>query len=212
MLEDEPRNTEIRKLVDVNVNASHAHASILGFIDILRSKESGFVDSGDEIQDLGIQPLTQECQLQMARSDSLDGTESQQTGPSRRQARENSPVAAYLDAIHPPSYMQEPNRDINHTSHPINPDERPNQRQKEPWHQQSQTDPEYERSIQALNPEVTERLTLNPYYPFFDQPMLDLFPNGEMPDLSQLDAELGSLDFFELDGWNAGLTDPGEEL
>ena len=202
---------EIRKLVDFKVNASRAHASILGFIDILRPTGSGFVDSGDEIQDLGIQPLTQEGQSQMRRSASDDRMGRLQTDSSRQQPRENSPVAARPDGIQIRGYMQEANRDINHTSQQIIIDERQLQRQEELWHQHSQTDLGFAHSIQAPNQDVTDRLTLNPYYPFFDQTMLNLFPNGEMPDLSQLDADLGSLDFFELEGWKPGSTDPGEE-
>ena len=210
-MEDEPRNIEIRNLVEFKVNASHAHASILGHIDILRPKGSGFVDSGDEIQDLGIQPPTQEGQSQTRRSASDDTRERLQTDPSRQQPRGTSPVAACPIVGQIDGHVQEPNRDINHTSQQINTNERQHQRQEELWHQHSQADLGFAHSTQAPNQDVTERLTLNPYYPFFDQTMLDLFPNGEMPDLSQLDADLGSLDFFELEGWNAGSADPGQE-
>lgn len=169
------------------------------------------MDSGDEIQDLGIRPLTQEGQSQMTRSASDDRMDRLQTDPGRQQPRENSLVAACPDVVQIHGYMQEPNRDINHTSQQININERQHQGQEEQWHQRSQTDPRFAHSVQASNQDVTERLTLNPYYPFFDQTMLDLFPNGEMPDLSQLDADLGSLDFFELEGWKTGSTDPDEE-
>lgn len=32
--------------------------------------------------------------------------------------------------------------------------------------------------------------------------MLDLFPDGEMPDLSHFETSLLSLDYFELEDWN----------
>ena len=169
------------------------------------------MDSGEESQDLGIQPQTEEGQLSPRRSVSYDRMDRLQTYPSRQQPQENAPVAANPDINEIRGYMQESNRDINHTSQQINIDRRQYERREELWRQHSQTHPGFAHSIQAPNQGVTERLTLDPYYPFFDQTMLDLFPYGEMPDLSQFDADLGDLDFFELEGWNAGSTNPSED-
>jgi len=46
-----------------------------------------------------------------------------------------------------------------------------------------------------------ENSTLDLFQPFFDPAMLDLFPNGDIPDLSRFDMGPSSLDCFDVDGW-----------
>lgn len=47
----------------------------------------------------------------------------------------------------------------------------------------------------AVNP------TLDIFQPFYDPAMLDLFPNGDIPDLSQFDVSPLNFECFEIDAW-----------
>ncbi|EXJ67739.1 uncharacterized protein A1O5_09085 [Cladophialophora psammophila CBS 110553] len=212
-LEDEPRYIDIRKLVDFKVNASHARASILGFIDILRPKGDGVVDSGDETKDLGIEQATVERDMATRSPIHDDPMHDLQSALIRQQPREDSPVALPSDFPQTREYLRGTDSSVNHvpTQPEINVNQTQHQQQGEPWPQHNQADIGFGPPFPLQGQGVTERLTLDPYYPFFDQTMLDLFPNGEMPDLSQLDTELSNLEYFDVEGWNAGSTDPGEE-
>ncbi|KIW93881.1 uncharacterized protein Z519_05196 [Cladophialophora bantiana CBS 173.52] len=212
-LEDEPRYIDIRKLVDFKVNASHARASILGFIDILRPKGDGVVDSGDETKDLGIEQATVGHDLATRSSIHDDPMYDLQSALIRQQPGEDSPVALPSDFPQTCEHLRGSDSNVNHvSSHPeINVNQTQHQQQGEAWPQHNQADIGFGPPFPPQGQGVTERLTLDPYYPFFDQTMLDLFPNGEMPDLSQLDTELSNLEYFDVEHWNAGSTDPGEE-
>ncbi|KAK5074574.1 hypothetical protein LTR70_010144 [Exophiala xenobiotica] len=54
-LEDEPKNIDVGKLVGFKINATDARISILGFTEILRSKDQGYASPGEENNNLGIQ-------------------------------------------------------------------------------------------------------------------------------------------------------------
>jgi hypothetical protein len=68
--------------------------------------------------------------------------------------------------------------------------------------QQQQNDLLYSLAPYDYNQPVPEGPSLDVARPFFDPTMLDLFPNGEMPDLSHFETSLSSLDYYELDDWN----------
>lgn len=48
-------------------------------------------------------------------------------------------------------------------------------------------------------PPAVESQILRGFNPFFDPEMLDVFPNGEIPDLSQYDTSPFSPDYFEIE-------------
>ncbi|OQV00209.1 Fungal specific transcription factor domain-containing protein [Cladophialophora immunda] len=203
-LEDEPRHIDIRKLVDFKVNASHARASILGFIDILRPKGDGFVDSGDENKDLGIELGTVRNDLP-TRSSIHDGPMYDlHSGLIQQEPLENSPVALQSGFAQTTDSLRGSETNVNHgpAQLEINVNQAQYQQQAEPLPQPNQFDIESAPLFQLQDQGVTERLTLDPCYPFFDQTMLDLFPNGEMPDLSQLETDPNYLEYFGLEGWD----------
>lgn len=40
------------------------------------------------------------------------------------------------------------------------------------------------------------------YYPLFDREMLELFPNGQVPDLAAFDSSPLNLDYLDIGSWN----------
>lgn len=208
-LEDEPRHLDIRRLVDFKVNASYARISILGFIDILRPKGDGFVNSGDESNDLGIQRATADDSWEMEQSALSSHAHDRRSGPTQVEQRDNGGPA-----LPPTSEIgQGRTQDFNAVMFPtVNQGLGQYHAPEESRYQHGQTEPLRPQGSLDYGQDVTERLTLDPYYPFFDQAMLDLFPNGEMPELSQLEADLVDLDYFEVQDWMGGTTDAGEGL
>ena len=63
-------------------------------------------------------------------------------------------------------------------------------------------------SQQPDAPEL-EYQTLDVFQPFSDPAMLDLFPKGDIPDLSEFDTNLLDVDYFELEGWT---DNPGDMI
>lgn len=199
-------------------------------MEILRSKGDGYADRGDENQDLGIQENDMRSLSQSRRTGSIsnnredspisvpgssDGggglynllyteSTSAQQGPHNATLRPSSPSA-----------LQQPATTIG-TATSAHPYFSQYQRQESPIQQQGQLDLLYSFSSapnngvtqnqQSLVPDEQESLEV--CRPFFDPTMLDLFPNGEMPDLSHFETSLLNVDYFELgdgDGdWNLG--------
>lgn len=54
-------------------------------------------------------------------------------------------------------------------------------------------------SSHLREPDQYNDQTLDVYQPFFDPAMLDLFPNGDIPDLSDFDHSPLDLDYFEFE-------------
>jgi hypothetical protein len=212
-LEDEPRHVDVRKLIDIKVDASYARTSILGFIEILRPKGDGYVNSGDESNDLGIQKVSQSSHGNTPEAPS-----------NRRHENQNLlwPGNSLSDTV--PSEQPQVQHPIqqDHSLSSLNPSMHSRASANDEYHQSlEQTEiagplqPQDQPLPQFQDQDITERWTLDPYYPFFDQTMLDLFPNGEMPDLSQLETELVGLDYFEPGTWNEasfGTSTAGEKV
>jgi hypothetical protein len=160
-LDDEPKNVDISKLVSFEIRAAYARASIIGFVEVLRSKGDGYSIPGQETKDLGIEESSE--QRPSIHTEDARVPSSAKDFPSR-------PLPAIHDIVHDLRLPQ-------HTDSPF-------QDQTQDWRLQS--------DISALPPSVTDYLIpegqmLDVCEPFLDPTMLDLFPNGEIPDLSHLE-------------------------
>ncbi len=81
-LEDEPKNIDIKKLVDFKINAADARTSILGFTEILRSKDHGYANPGEENDDLGIQDQTSQIVPQAPEVALIDHVNGHEVAPA----------------------------------------------------------------------------------------------------------------------------------
>jgi hypothetical protein len=201
---------DIKKLIDFKINAAYARTSILGFVEILRSKGDGFADRGDESKDLGIQDNIFQPPLQSRQATSNNREESMNIVPGP------SNGGGLYTLLHTDSTSAE-----NRLQNSILSDPSASQ-QTAPLHfaqdQRQEDQLQHADRLYSLAPNEftehgSEQQSLDVCRPFFDPTMLDLFPNGEMPDLSHFETSLLSLDYFELDDWNTTsnlLDDPSE--
>lgn len=224
ILEDEPKYIDAGKLTNVRVNAPHVQASILEFIGILRSREDGYARPGEEvgleIEDTGtdIEPPIETSAPEDRQGNFLmpiqrkgidmsltrDATvESAETGnalvPDNSQAIPPTAPCANLPFT-PESdvqYQYDPpysERNEHSKRHPPPPP--PQQAQAFPLtfsHHQLAAPPQ-QMVVDNLNH------TLDIFQPLLDPEMLDLFPNGELPDLSAFDTSTLNLDHFDFEG------------
>ena len=196
---------DIKKLIDFKINAAYARTSILGFIEILRSKGDGYAKPGEEsndlgIQDDGIQSLSQTRQTTLNnRSESMKAVQEQDNGGHLYTLPHPGPVPTQ-------SRLQNPSRPSSSLSQ-LTADLQFAQEQCQ-QEQQPQAELLYALAPHELNPLGTEQRSLDVCHPFFDPAMLDLFPDGEMPDLPQFETSQPSLDYFELEDWNMTSTNP----
>ncbi|KAK4889551.1 hypothetical protein LTR27_011629 [Elasticomyces elasticus] len=190
-LDDEPRNADITKLLNFKVKATHARTSILGFVDILRVQGEGYVKQGEETTDLGIQD-----------DDVLREPHSSiEIGPSRTKQTQG------VDALSQHSHVGDEN-----LPHPINVHTIP----KTPTAELNYcTQPPNTESNSTFGPADAGRLEMEQQrfdvvHPFFDPALLDIFPDGEVPDLSQFGSLPMSLTDIQLGDWTTASLDPFE--
>ncbi len=198
---------DIKKLIDFKINAAYARTSILGFIEILRSKGDGYPKPGEEskdlgIQDDGIQSLSQTRQTTLNnRKESTKAVQEQNNGgelyilphpgPAPTQSRLQNPSR-------PSSSLSQQTAHLQFTQEQCQQELQP------------QAELLYALAPHEVNQLGTEQRSLDVCRPFFDPAMLDLFPDGEMPDLSQFETIPLSLDYFELEDWNITSTNPSD--
>lgn len=201
---------DVKKLIDFKINATYARTSILGFVEILRSKGDGFADRGDESKDLGIQDDSFQSPSQSRQTTSNNREERMNTVPG------SSNGGALYTLIHTDSTSAQNRLQTSILSDSSAYQQTAalhfaqDQRQED---QLQQADRLYSLAPNEFTENGSEQQSLDVCRPFFDPTMLDLFPNGEMPDLSHFETSLLSLDYFELDDWNKAsnlLDDPSE--
>lgn len=186
-LDDEPRNADITKLLDFKVNAIHARTSILGFVDILRAQGEGYVKQGEESTDLGIQDI--EAQEPPQGVHIASGGTDDATKSGIQQSKQHPPcVASHSGAMPSQGVLQDSglaNESFaQHISEHATYD--PAAHDLRQYLQNSQTE-----SVSTFMPPDTnysghEQQRFDVAHPFFDPAMLELFPDGELPDLSQI--------------------------
>lgn len=189
-LEDEPKNIDVRNLIGFKINAVDARMSILGFTEILRSKDHGYVNSGEENNDLTIQDqIDENVQQQIPENAPIDYENGNEVGPNTdtteatdmdRRERDLSSLSSVL--LHPAESL-----------HLIS----------------NQCDPNHQSQTHAPPSSFTNEPSLSgieqqPYDvwpPFFHPTMLDVLPDSEMLNLPQVDLSSIDLDYFEPENW-----------
>lgn len=170
---------DIGKYLDFKINARHARTSILGFVEILRSKGDGYVEAGEEVNDLGIQDADdQNLQPQMEQSQPGDNQTTADTGPGRSEAVQMQ-VAAGLS----PSSQR-----LGSSSHSNPPKSSWYPTQTNVWQQPDRPE-EILPSVTLPDTLATqEQNAFDTAIQWFHDPaLLELFPDGEIPDLGYLD-------------------------
>lgn len=199
---------DIKKLVGFKINAAYARISILGFTGILRSKGDGYLNPGEESNDLGIQDdsvqIPEQTQDHASNNHEESFNTTQVQGDSNRQSSNlpHAGIAALTRSRSPSSSL------------PASPLALQPAHTAQFTHQASQQ--EQQAFLDPSTSQEVNQFSIDPQpfdlcRPFFDPTMLDLFPSGEMPDLSQFDMSLRNLDYFQLNDWNLTSNNPNNQ-
>ena len=200
---------DIKKLLDFKVNAVYARTSILGFVEILRSQGDGFAKPGEESNDLGIREDDDQTQQQTSQTTSNNN----RLSTSLLENNHNGANAHVLPPL-APSSIQSRLQNSNHSSsspprhipeytvvHPPFVQGQPQQLQ----HAQAEfSDGPAPHAYRLLDNEQPQSFDV--CHPFFDPAMLDLFPDGELPDLAPFETIPMSLYDVGLEAWNMSST------
>ncbi|KEF57342.1 uncharacterized protein A1O9_05259 [Exophiala aquamarina CBS 119918] len=175
ILDNEPRFVDPRKLTGFKLNAPRAQASILEFNAILRLKDSDGVSKSGEEVDLGIE-----------QGNSGSESVSRLRSPGRHEGpgQEKIPLqhAAHGLWSHNASTMQfPPSNEEQYQEHPQN-------------------------IFSALTSQLSDTFVAesNPFdidifQPILDPEMIELFPGGDLPDLSLFETSPLNLDYFNIE-------------
>lgn len=211
-LEDEPKNTNIESFLNFEINAVHARTSILGFVQILRAQGDGFAKPGDSI-DLGVQDedngpgLQEDGQMVFNRPENA----------TKEIWEHNDGLEMLPDPIKAPglqSQWQDKVTNIAQTGFMPSrqgPDPTATFRFEQgqlPQEQGSQVDLSNSPEQYEANQIDNAQQPLDVCHPFFDPTMLDLFPDGEMPDLYRFESLPANLFDLELGAWTPSPTAP----
>lgn len=181
ILENEPKHLDISKLTSFRVTSTHAQASILEFTGFLRSREDGYVNAGEEVNDLGIRD--NDDQVSQERDEAQD---SDSILPDLAQARNRTGLGFFWSSI----------PDIQ----PLFPQDRTEGQQTSMRHKDGLAprtpsdgqNPEPQPICTAFNPNTIGNLL----DPFFNAELLDFFPDGHL-DFSQFENNSFDLGFLE---------------
>jgi hypothetical protein len=203
ILEDEPKYIDVAKLTSFRAIATHARSSILEFTGVLRSKQDGYVQPGEETIDLGIQEQaepdhpqlrTQVSNLEEGRRTSLrqdihSGFEMNASGSQFTQTRQKSqyPDQVSGDQMHDVPLFNEGSQS----------------QQPQDWLQDPRSRVEQHTSISLSNQQADAPTEgppdLDVFNLFFDPEMTSLLPDGELLDSSHYDTDWFNLEFLDMD-------------
>lgn len=194
----------VEKLIGFKTQATYARTSILEFNAILRNKE-GRLARGDEVtKDLGIEDNFARSGLRSRASPSQADNHEGKTCPSaERKLRietETIPSFICLDRRLALGLTDACGQNT-HTDSFLAMQPYPTETQRALHDNEQYPSTEIRPSSSSQTICEIENPTLDIFQPFFDPAMLDLFPKGDIPDLSRFDVGLSSLDYLELDGW-----------
>ncbi|KIX06345.1 uncharacterized protein Z518_04321 [Rhinocladiella mackenziei CBS 650.93] len=180
-LEDEPKNMDIGKFLDFKIRARYARTSILGFVEILRSQGDGFVEAGEECNDLGIQDGDSQNLQQMGQRPSGNSEAAASVVLEQRDEVE-LPVPLF-----PPSASSQsrlPDLCSTSASTPLKTSWPP--AHENTWQETGRLEEQFPARLPNASA-AEEPQSFDLCHPFFDPALLDLFPDGEMPDLGQFE-------------------------
>ncbi|MCJ1471554.1 hypothetical protein MMC13_000194 [Lambiella insularis] len=181
ILDNEPKYIDPRKLTSFKINIPHAQASILEFSSILRGKDGGYLKPGEE------------AELEIEQDSGLSGQVSRES------------TAVPQEASSEPVSLQNPLPLSSHNDCPQG--IIPSSSTVHAQYQQEQQPQCTNHMLSALasqpsGPPAAESQNLDLFHPLFDPEMLELFPNGDLPDLALLDTSPLSLDYLDMAAWN----------
>ncbi|KIX03502.1 uncharacterized protein Z518_07055 [Rhinocladiella mackenziei CBS 650.93] len=201
ILENEPKYIDARKLTSFKANAPQAQASILEFNAILRSKNDGYVKPGEE----AVLRIEQDHSESGPPSRGSISNNHEDKAAQAAKTINDGRVTMYFSHFLDPPTVKSRSRPAsrNHWSHsyttipspPVCEEENPEgQLQQQPPHDLSAT-----LRYQHTDLTLAENQTLDIFHPLLDPQMLELFPDGDLPDLSPFDTSPFNLDYFDFE-------------
>lgn len=194
-------SVDIQKLAGNKFNAKYARTSILEFNAVLRRKDGGLSNSEQVPKNLGIEDEVSgggsRARSLESPSDGYEGKAGWQIQPAKKRTEVNINKAetfAEESALHS---NQQASANAFLRALPSNSEAQVSQLDGS----QYLPDTPNVFSSQHQDPPELEYQTLDVFQPFSDPAMLDLFPKGDIPDLSEFDTNPLDLDYFELEGW-----------
>ena len=202
---------DIKKLLDFKLNAVYARTSILGFVEILRSQGDGFANPGEESNDLGIQDDDIQS-LQRIGQTALNNREEATKALQEQNSGAELQVPPLPASISTQTRLQNQSRTSSSLSQQIPEPTAHLQFTEEQYQQERQPQAELSSASApyGVNQFGNEQQSFDVCHPFFDPAMLDLFPDGEMPDLSQFETVPMNFYDLEFEDWNMSSTAPSE--
>lgn len=176
-LEDEPKNIDVKKLVSFKIDAAKARISILGFTEILRSKDHGYANPGEENNDLGIQDQTHQTVPQTPKATLTNHDNGMNID---RQEMNSTPSSVPLESTEPLHLSSNRNGHDQQAVRYVPSSTLYNESSQSGFGQQS----------------------YDVWPPFFYPTMLDVPPDSEMLNLSEIDMGSTDLDYFDFEQAN----------
>ena len=204
ILEGEPMTCDVQKLIGFKTHATYARTSILEFNAVLRNKQGELATGNEVTQDLGIEEDTVRSgsisRASPPRADNHEGKSCLSSEVKRRAETEITRSFIYLDRPLAPSSTEATDQNTSTDSF-LSMQRYPTETQRALHDKQQYPTTQIQPSSSSRTASEIQNPTLDIFQPFFDPAMLDLFPNGDIPDLSRFEVNPLSLDYFELDGW-----------
>lgn len=175
-------------MTNFKINAANARVSILGFTEILRSKDQGYANPGEENNDLGIQYQNDEI-VPPAPGDTLTDYENSNEAAPNTEMNETIGIgrgSTSSSLAYVPLQSAEPH---NLTSYQGD------------NHHQPQTNVPNSDFSNGISQSGVENQSLEVWPPFFHPTVMDILSDTEMLNLSQVDMGSLGLDYLEPDSW-----------
>lgn len=186
----------MRKLLGFKINSADARISILGFTDILRSKDHGYANTGEENNSLGLQDNTAQPEP-MAQVD---------TSTTSATALDNVGSMAPNSHIDMVATTAGRHQDIPSASLLFQTTEPLDFASDQYGHDQQAPMPNPNAQSQASGElsqyEVEQQSKMYDVWPpFFHPTMLDVLPDGEMLSVPQVDVSSIDFDYLDSENW-----------
>ena len=174
-------------MIDFKIDAADARISILGFTEILRPKDQGYANTGEENNDLGIQDSNNQAEpqaLPLASTETGNGNEDLLNANTDEAMRTSGRETSFPDGS-----MLLQNAEALHLTSGLN-----------DYDLQTQTNVSSDFANETSQSGI-EQHAYDVWPPFFHPTILDVLPDGEMLNLPQVNMDSLDLDFFEPEDW-----------